>query len=254
MINIDHDKWANQAKNARLESVFKNIYWPAMTFSLLTLDRSTGQLGGVSATGNLCVGGWVLRGDAQCGLSASQGAEPSVLWGEDVLAGMKAGGNASEAVSEVTTADPRREWRQLAALDRNGGGGVFSGRQNGALVQHLVEDDLVVAGNILANDRVLTQMMDGFHNGRGDLADRLLAALRSGAKAGGDSRGLMSAAMLIVAQDRPTLTLRVDYDEKPVDKLESLLALTRDPAYSQWLDVLPTIDRPHGVGASKKSA
>ena len=97
-------------------------------------------------------------------------------------------------------------------------------------------------------------MMDGFHNGRGDLADRLLAALRSGAKAGGDSRGLMSAAMLIVAQDRPTLTLRVDYDEKPVDKLESLLALTRDPAYSQWLDVLPTIDRPHGVGASKKSA
>ncbi|MEC7496633.1 MAG: DUF1028 domain-containing protein, partial [Pseudomonadota bacterium] len=172
MINIDHDKWANQAKNARLESVFKNFYWPAMTFSLLTLDRSTGQLGGVSATGNLCVGGWVLRGDAQCGLSASQGAEPSVLWGEDVLAGMKAGGNASEAVSEVTTADPRREWRQLAALDRNGGGGVFSGRQNGALVQHLVEDDLVVAGNILANDRVLTQMMDGFHNGRGDLADR----------------------------------------------------------------------------------
>ena len=82
-----------------------------MTFSLLTLDRSTGQLGGVSATGNLCVGGWVLRGGAQCGLSASQGAEPSVLWGEEVLAGMKAGGTASEAVSEVTAADPRREWR-----------------------------------------------------------------------------------------------------------------------------------------------
>ena len=79
----------------------------------------------------------------------------------------------------MTAADPRREWRQLAALDRSGGGGVFSGRQNGALVQHLVEDDLVVAGNILANDRVLTQMMDGFHNGRGDLADRLLAALEA---------------------------------------------------------------------------
>jgi hypothetical protein len=59
--------------------------------------------------------------------------------------------------------------------------------------------------------------------------------------------------MLIVAQDKPTLTLRVDYDEKPIDKLEALLARTRDPAYSQWLDVLPTIDQPHGVGASKKS-
>ena len=84
-----------------------------MTFSLLTLDRSTGQLGGVSATGNLCVGGWVLRGDAECGLSASQGAEPSVMWGEDVLAGMKRGVSATQAVSEVTAPDPRRDWRQL---------------------------------------------------------------------------------------------------------------------------------------------
>ena len=220
-----------QSKNADLEIVFKNFYWPAMTFSLLTLDRYTGQLGSVSATGNLCVGGWVLRGDAQCGLSASQGAEPSVLWGEDVLASMKAGRNASEAISEVTAADPRREWRQLAELNRGGGRGVFSGRQNGALVQHLVEDDLVVAGNILANDRVLTQMIDRFHNGRGDLADKLLAGLRSGAEAGGDSRGLMSTAMLILVQDKPTLTLRVDYDKKPIDKLDSLLARTRDPAY-----------------------
>ena len=225
-----------------------------MTFSLLTLDRSTGQLGGVSATGNLCVGGWVLRGDATSGLSASQGAEPSVFWGEDVLAGMKQGRSAAEAVGDVTSADPRREWRQLAALDRGGGGDAFSGRQNGALVQHLVETDLVVAGNILANDRVLTQMMDRFRSGRGDLADRLVAALRSGAEAGGDSRGLMSAAILIVSYDKPPLTLRVDYDESPIDRLESLLARTRDPAYSQWLDELPTIDRPHGVGTSKRSA
>jgi hypothetical protein len=66
-----------------------------MTFSLLTLDQLTRQLGGVSARGNLRVGGWVLRGDATCGLSTSQGAEPSVMWGEDVLAGMKWGVSAT---------------------------------------------------------------------------------------------------------------------------------------------------------------
>ena len=183
-----------QSKNADLEIVFKNFYWPAMTFSLLTLDRYTGQLGSVSATGNLCVGGWVLRGDAQCGLSASQGAEPSVLWGEDVIAGMKSGETASEAVSEVTAADPWREWRQLAALNRSGGGSVFSGRQNGALVQRLVEDGLVVAGNILSNDRVLTQMMDGFHNGRGDLAGRLLGCPKQGIEGPGPTKGRLENA------------------------------------------------------------
>jgi uncharacterized Ntn-hydrolase superfamily protein len=225
-----------------------------MTFSLLTLDRSTGQFGGVSATGNLCVGGWVLRGDAACGMSASQGAEPSVMWGEDVLAGMKRGASASQAVSDVTTPDPRRDWRQLAALDKDGDGGVFSGRQNGALVQHLIEPDLVVAGNILASENVLERMIAGFHKSCGGLADRLLAALQSGGAAGGDSRGLMSAAILIVSYDKPPLTLRVDYDESPIDRLAMLLDRTRDPAYSQWLDDLPTINHPHGVSASKRSA
>ncbi len=92
-----------------------------MTFSLLTLDRSTGQLGGVSATGNLCVGGWVLRGDAACGLSASHGAKPSVMWGEDVLAGMKRGVSATQAVSEVTapirgvTGGSWRRWTRTVA-------------------------------------------------------------------------------------------------------------------------------------------
>ena len=33
-----------------------------MTFSLLSLDKNTGTFAGATATGNLCVGGWVLRG------------------------------------------------------------------------------------------------------------------------------------------------------------------------------------------------
>ncbi len=254
MINIDHDKFANQVKNATLENLQENFYWPAMTFSLLTFDRATGQFGGVSATGNLCVGGWVLRADALAGLSASQGAEPSVLWGEDVLTRMKGGSTASTAVSEVTAPDPRRDWRQLAALDADGGGGAFSGRHNGSLARHIVEPDLVVAGNILANEDVLPRMLQGFRRSSGDLGDRLIASLRSGAEAGGDSRGLMSAALLVVSADKPPLTLRVDYDDSPIDRLSCLLARTRETAYSQWLDELPTVSDPHGLGAEKRSA
>ena len=38
-----------------------------MTFTLLAHDRPTKRWGGIAATGNLCVGGWVLRGDARAG-------------------------------------------------------------------------------------------------------------------------------------------------------------------------------------------
>ena len=31
-----------------------------MTFSILARNPKTGEIGGAAATGNLCVGGWVL--------------------------------------------------------------------------------------------------------------------------------------------------------------------------------------------------
>ena len=56
-----------------------------MTYSILARDPETGAFGGAAATGSLCVGGWVLRGRAGVGISASQGASPSTLWGEEAL-------------------------------------------------------------------------------------------------------------------------------------------------------------------------
>ena len=43
-----------------------------MTFSILAQDPETGAIGGAAATGSLCVGGWVLRGDLDAGMSAKQ--------------------------------------------------------------------------------------------------------------------------------------------------------------------------------------
>ena len=56
-----------------------------MTFSILAFDPISKAFGGSSATGNICVGGWVLRADPRYGISATQGAEVSTLWGEDVI-------------------------------------------------------------------------------------------------------------------------------------------------------------------------
>jgi uncharacterized Ntn-hydrolase superfamily protein len=56
-----------------------------MTFSILALDRENKLMGGAAATGNLCVGGWVLRADARAGVTASQGIRPSTVLGVKAL-------------------------------------------------------------------------------------------------------------------------------------------------------------------------
>ena len=40
-----------------------------MTFSIIARNPKTGEIGGAAATGNLCVGGWVLRGDIKKGIT-----------------------------------------------------------------------------------------------------------------------------------------------------------------------------------------
>ena len=60
-----------------------------MTFTILVYDPLTETFGGATATGNICVGGWVLRGDILGGISATQGSEVSTIWGEDTIELMK---------------------------------------------------------------------------------------------------------------------------------------------------------------------
>ena len=218
-----------------------------MTFSLLARDPETGAIGGAAATGNLCVGGWVLRGEARAGLSAAQGRLPSTLWGEDALALMAGGLAPDEAVARVTGADPGRADRQLALIAPDGRVAGFDGADNHPVTGHLAEDGLIVAGNWLSARAVIEDAAAAFRRGDGPFEDRLLAALRAGVAAGSDSRGTLSAALLVVAADRPPLSLRVDLDDRPLERLADLLARSRAPDYAAWVDSLPTRHRPEGA-------
>lgn len=220
-----------------------------MTFSILARDAGTGALGGAAATGSLCVGGWVLRGDPRAGMSASQGASPSTLWGEEVLARMAGGQDAATAVAGVTGPDRGRDWRQLAALDRNGGSAVFTGTGNSDWHGSLSAEGVVVSGNLLTGSAVLTAMLSGFGRATGTFAERLIAALAAAEAAGGDSRGLQSAALLVVADDSAPLTLRIDWSEDPVAALSALHDRTRASPYAEWFPTVPTRadpERGHG--------
>lgn len=215
-----------------------------MTVSILAFDEKTGAYGGAATTGSLCVGGWVLRGDAESGLSASQGSLPSTLWGTDVLALMRAGHSAAEAIETVTSRDGGRAERQLAALDPSGGTGHFTGANSIATAGARSARHVVVTGNLLSSERVLDACLDGFLAAGGAFAERLLAALDAAASAGGDSRGLLSAALLAVRRDRAPLTLRVDYSETPLEALSDLYRRATTGLYADWTRHVPTLADP----------
>lgn len=216
-----------------------------MTFSILAIDHDSGALGGVAATGNLCVGGWVLRGDARFGLTASQGHTPSTLWGEDALSRLSGGASAQVALDAVVAPDPGRETRQLAVLDRNGAAAIHNGTENQPFIGHLCGDGWVVAGNWLASGKVIERAADALSAPAPDFASRLIAAVRAGIAAGSDRRGIQSAGLLVLAEDAPPLDLRVDFDPEPVDRLAALLERTRAEGYRRWLDTLPTRREPY---------
>jgi uncharacterized Ntn-hydrolase superfamily protein len=92
-------------------------------------------------------------------------------------------------------------------------------------------------------------MAAAFEATRGDLADRMLAALEAGEAAGGDVRGRQSAAILVVkagGTGRPwagadrTFDLRVDDHPEPVGELRRLIRLQRAYAHANRGDELMT--------------
>lgn len=215
-----------------------------MTLSILAFDEETGAYGGAATTGSLCVGGWVLRGDVESGLSASQGSLPSTMWGTGVLEAMRSGVPAAQAVEQITDADAGRAERQLAALDLAGGTGNFTGANSIATAGARAARHVVVTGNLLASEEVLDACLDGFHAAQGPLAERLMAAIGTAARAGGDSRGLLSAALLVVSRSAPPLTLRIDYSQTPLADLDALYRRATSGLYADWLRHVPTVDDP----------
>lgn len=211
-----------------------------MTFSLLARDPDTGTLGGAAATGSLCVGGWVLRGDLRAGLSASQGAAPSTLWGEDVLQHMGAGLSAAQAVNRVISPDNGRDHRQLTALDLHGTAGAYTGAENQDTKGSLDFTDGIAAGNMLGGQEVLPAMVEAFGAANTNFAGRLLASLTAARNAGGDYRGLLSAALLVLHPEQPPLTLRIDFhEEDPIGALHHLYHKATTGEYAQWVRQVP---------------
>ncbi|MCX7561883.1 DUF1028 domain-containing protein [Sulfitobacter sp. F26204] len=212
-----------------------------MTFSILTFDAKTGVYAGAAATGSLCVGGWVLRGDIESGLCASQGTAPSTFWRDDAIRQLYVGNRAEDVVENLVAPDTGRAHRQLSVLDKSGATAGFTGEYSVPFADVIAAPNMIVAGNMIGSRDVLDALIHGFTTGTGTPANRLIAALNAAEDAGSDVRGLQSAALLVLAPNAPPIDLRVDHSTAPLEALLALADRAGQPPYANWLDEAPTI-------------
>ena len=199
-----------------------------MTYSIVARDRATGLLGiGVQS----CVFGvgaivpWARPG---IGAIASQGiAEPA--YGPRCLDAIAGGATATEALDLAKSADPGALLRQVGVVAVDGSVAVWTGD---GCIDHagdVVGDDFAVQANMMASPKVWPAMADAYIATEGPLDRRLLAALEAAQAAGGDARGRMSAAIVVVSGERAdpsvgrVIDVRVDRSDNPLGELHRLL-------------------------------
>ena len=133
--------------------------------------------------------------------------------------------------------DPRPEdWtklgRQFSVMDSQGNVATHTGPRASDWAGHRVGTHVSAQGNILAGPEVVDMMTEAFEGTGGHRSFRRQAALEAGQAAGGDSRGMQSAAMIIVKENGGVwlnndvvLRLQVDDSDNPIAELRRLVEL-----------------------------
>jgi len=206
---------------------------PVHTFSIVARDPNTGELGVAVQSHWFSVGSIVAWAEAGVGAVATQSfVDPS--YGKNGLEMMRSGKSASDALKDLLGKDDGREVRQVAMIDAQGRVEAWTGKNDIQAAGHIVGTNFSAQANLMLNDKVWPAMARAFENTKGDLAERMLAALDAAQAAGGDIRGRQSAAIVVVTgkptgmawKDR-TFDLRVDDSPEPLQELRRLVKLQR---------------------------
>ncbi|MFL5798833.1 MAG: DUF1028 domain-containing protein [Actinomycetota bacterium] len=201
-----------------------------MTYSIVARDPESGELGVATQTRFFAVGSLVPWAEAGVGAVATQ-SFVEASYGPKGLGLMRSGAPAAEALAALRADDDGEAKRQVAMVDARGTVAVFTGDGCVAEAGSAEGDGVSAQANMMERPSVWGAMMDAYAAARGDLADRLMAALRAAEGEGGDVRGRQSAALVVVpAEGDPwarRFELRVDDHRDPVAELDRLLTLAR---------------------------
>jgi uncharacterized Ntn-hydrolase superfamily protein len=201
------------------------------TFSIVARDSVNGDLGIIVQSKFPAVGAVVPWALAEVGAVASQ-AWANTSYGPRGIELMSGGKSASETLKILLQDDDKAEHRQVGIVDAKGRAVAHTGSECMDWAGHVVGDGYACQGNILAGEAVVTNMAEAYESTEGDLIDKLFAVLRAGQAAGGDKRGMQSAAILVVREgggyeggnDR-YVDVRVDDHPIPIEELERIFYL-----------------------------
>jgi uncharacterized Ntn-hydrolase superfamily protein len=200
------------------------------TFSIVARDSATGELGMAVQSRTVAVGSRTRGGKGGVAIFAHQAAS-SPMFSEVGIPLIEAGMAPQQALDFLLRADNGGGTRQVAIIDIKGRTAVWTSPTISDWKGHKCGVNYCVQGNTLTGPEVVEAMARSFESSKGVLGERLVAAIEAGQAAGGDRRGMQSAALLVL---RPlalagfsdiAIDLRVDEHVQPITELKRILGL-----------------------------
>ena len=202
-------------------------------FSIVACDLKLQAWGVAVASKFPAVGAVAPWAKARSGVVSTQ-ALANTTFGPRGLEMMAGKLSAEDTLSKLVSGDKDRDHRQVGLVDAAGRAASYTGSQCSQWAGGLTGNGYAIQGNLLTGAEVIQQMERAFLDAKGELPERLFAALAAGGQAGGDRRGRQSAALYVVrskagygGHDDRWVDLRVDYHLNPIPRLGELLELHR---------------------------
>jgi uncharacterized Ntn-hydrolase superfamily protein len=189
----------------------------------------TGQLGVAAQSCYFALGSVLPWARAGVGAVATQSmVDPG--YGPRCLDRLSDGTPVEAALEQVRAQDPDAAVRQVGLVDASGAVASFTGERCLDHVGHVSGDGFSAQANMMRGPGVCEAMAAAFEGSTGTLAERMVAALVAAEGAGGDARGVMSAALIVVEGIRQPefwqgvlVDVRVDHDSDPLGQLARLV-------------------------------
>jgi uncharacterized Ntn-hydrolase superfamily protein len=203
------------------------------TFSIVARDPETGYLAVAGTSNGFGYGSIVPYIESGIGAIATQ-ALVNINYAAEGMLELRDKKSARDTMVHLLQNDPDKMGRhQLLIIDNKGNTACHTGENTHSVRGHISKINFACAGNTLVNEQTLQAIAAYYEQSDEPFALKIIKSLQAGHEAGGDIRGIKSAAIKIVKGYRvekfwegSVLDLRTDENKKPLEKMERLYIMS----------------------------